>query len=165
MDFIDYREALGIGICDNEKNKFLITKIFNELEIQIHSCSVSMNVSEYRNFCNGTGSVMDVSLISDYCGFERYKYCVKILHSKRNNMKEFLLYYIYFANSIEIHKFPGWKRNDYINLLCSSLKDAHIPYKVICENGSYFLFPEGAKELDVASFCTTCVAKRLFLHS
>ena len=31
MDFLDYREKLGIGCCDGEKFTFFLTKIFNFL--------------------------------------------------------------------------------------------------------------------------------------
>ena len=31
MDFLDYREKLGIGFCDNEKYKFFLVKIFSIL--------------------------------------------------------------------------------------------------------------------------------------
>ena len=33
MDFLDYREKLGIGCCDGEKFTFFLTKIFNFLNL------------------------------------------------------------------------------------------------------------------------------------
>lgn len=32
MDWMDYREKLGIGFCDESKIEYFLTKIFNVLE-------------------------------------------------------------------------------------------------------------------------------------
>ena len=55
MDFLDYREKLGIGFCDNEKYKFFLVKIFNILgEIALDTRFCGINANEYREFCRIT---------------------------------------------------------------------------------------------------------------
>lgn len=58
MDFLDYREKLGIGCYDGEKFTFFLTKIFNFLNgISEYTYSGCVTSSEYFSFCNLTGYV------------------------------------------------------------------------------------------------------------
>ena len=48
MDFLDYREKLGIGFCDNEKYKFFLVKIFNILgEIALDTRLMRVNTANF----------------------------------------------------------------------------------------------------------------------
>jgi len=150
MNFIDYREKLGIAYCDSDKFNYFFTIIFNTLDLLSESEECSIEFNEYYEFCSGSGSELDSSLVDDDCGTERFEDCVTILKRHRTDIKEFLLYYVWFANSIKLNTNCCWRRIDFINFLKECLNQSRIPYEVLnCEQKS-FIFPKGAKELDDA---------------
>lgn len=153
MDFLDYREKLGIGYCDKDRFDYFLIKIFNVLnEVAEYTYSGCVSYSEYYSFCNLTGSKYDYSLSADYHNIERFRRCLTILDQHHNSLEEFLAYYIAFTNSIETGKpLPeNWKREHFANLLVNMLAEAHIQIDLIVNNDEYFVFPKGAKELDDA---------------
>ena len=153
MDFLDYREKLGIGCYDGEKFTFFLTKIFNFLNsISEYTYSGCVTSSEYFSFCNLTGSRYNQQLFAGCHNRERFNECLTILDRHRNRLEEFLAYYIAFTNSIEPQKpLPqNWTRAHFANLLVQMLTESHIPVELIKNDDEYFAFPKGAKELDDA---------------
>lgn len=153
MDFLDYREKLGIGCYDGEKFTFFLTKIFNFLNgISEYTYSGCVTSSEYFSFCNLTGSRCNPQLSADCQNRERFNECLTILDRHRNRLEEFLAYYIAFTNSIEPQKAlpSNWTRAHFANLLVQMLTESHIPVELIKNDDEYFAFPKGAKELDDA---------------
>ena len=152
VDWLDYREKLGIGFCDEEKFQYFKLKIFNVLNSVADSTySGFMECDEYYEFCNTTGISLNLSYSSDYCGKERLNHCLSVIE-RTNSLVTFLAYYIAFVNSTETKKSSGnrWNRIDFSNLLCRMLKETHIPFDLIENNEEYFVFPKGAEELDDA---------------
>ena len=153
MDFLDYREKLGIGCYDGEKFTFFLTKIFNCLNgISEETHSGCVTSSEYFSFCNLTGSRYNQQLSAGYHNRERFNECLTILDQHHISLEEFLAYYIAFTNSIEPQKpLPqNWTREHFANLLVQMLTESHIPVELIKNDDEYFAFPQGAKELDDA---------------
>lgn len=73
MDFLDYREKLGIGCYDGEKFTFFLTKIFNFLNgISEETHSGCVTSSEYFSFCNLTGSRCNPRLSAGCQNRERF---------------------------------------------------------------------------------------------
>lgn len=154
MDFLDYREKLGIGCYDGEKFTFFLTKIFNCLNgISEETHSGCVTSSEYFSFCNLTGSRYNQQLSAGYHNRERFNECLTILDQHHISLEEFLAYYIAFTNSIEPQKpLPqNWTREHFANLLVQMLTESHIPVELIKNDDEYFAFPQGAKELDDGS--------------
>lgn len=151
MDWLDYREKLGIGFNDEQKIKLFYAKMFNVLNGLVHDNSVNLRFQEYFDFCNGTGSKMNASMSSEYRGFDRFEHCIVILESHKKDINDFIAYYIWFANSVDEEKYGSWKRKNFINLITISLEESHIPYEVLTtDDNKCFIFPKGAKELDDA---------------
>lgn len=153
MDFLDYREKLGIGYCDKDKFNFFLTKIFNVLNsISEYTYIGCVTSREYFSFCNLTGARYEHQLSADYQNRERFSRCQTILEKHCNSLEEFLVYYIAFTNSIETKKSlpQNWARENYADLLVTMLTEAHIPMELIKNSDEYFAFPKGAKELDDA---------------
>lgn len=153
MDFLDYREKLGIGYCDKDKFSFFLTKMFNVLkEISEYTYSGCVTSDEYFSFCNLTGSRYDNRISADYHNRERFNECLTILDRHHNRLEEFLTYYIAFTNSIAPQKTlpQNWTREHFANLLVQMLAESHIPIELIKSGDEYFAFPKGAKELDDA---------------
>lgn len=156
MDFIDYREKLGIGFCDKDKFKYFKTKIFNVLNIiSQDDYSQCMDTNEYYTFCNITGMPYNTNYDSDYDrdyqNLNRFKDCLSMIE-RTNSLNEFLSYYVALVNSIKTDKnlAKAWKRANFSNLLCNMLDESHIPFDLLEDKGEYFVFHKGAKELDKA---------------
>lgn len=151
MDWIDYREKLGIGFYDPDKVSYFITKIFNYLNLFASSPSLAvLSTEEYCNFCNISGSKLDINILGDYDSLQRYNDCIQILRKNSRDLKVFLSYYVAFINANRKDKqdYEGWARSDYANLASNMLKESHIPYDLVEINDEYFIFPKGAPELD-----------------
>lgn len=150
MDFIDYREKLGIGFDDNEKEKFFYTLLFNLLNTITSEGTGRLSVGEYFTFCRTTGTQVNTSILNGYSSGERFRDCINVLRDKKHNLTEFLAYYIFFVNSFENDQLYSWKGEDLRQILCNSLQNSHIPYELLQEDNKYFVFPKGAQELDDA---------------
>ena len=59
MDWIDYREKLGIGFNDEDKVQYFMTKILNVLGGISASMNRQITEVEYYTFCNMTGTIME----------------------------------------------------------------------------------------------------------
>ena len=156
MDFLDYRENLGIGFCDNEKYKFFLVKIFNILgEIALDTRFCGINASEYREFCRITGTEVDYKLLSEFIGPAGYRHWLSILRRVCEDPREFFAYYISLVNIVPEDREPDesgrfFERKGLIQLLTAMLAESHIGYNLINADGEYFVFPKGAVELDSA---------------
>lgn len=152
MDWVDYREKLGIGFCDEQKFKHLKIKVFNILNaISSERCVGCIEFDEYLSFCNITGTPMNSNCLESYQDLERFRHCLYVI-DKAINLPEFLAYYVAFTNSIKSEKMSKghWTRSDFVSLLCNKLNEAHIPFDLLENNGEFFVFPKGAKEMDAA---------------
>ena len=150
MDWIDYREKLGIGFCDEEKFKYFRNIIFNVLNsLAISSYSGCIYPEEYYAFCSTTGMLLNPRWGGPEYRKERFEQCLSIIERTRT-LNEFLAYYVALTNAINTQKHieQEWKRSSFSKLLCDKLAQAHIPFDLIEDNEEYFVFPKGAAELD-----------------
>lgn len=145
MDFIDYREKLGIGFNNRELENMFFNRIFNVLD---DLCDMSNQITrnEYFHFCRYTGYPMQHGITSG----EGWGIILRILHKNISSVREFLPYYMFMVNCQEDAKDKSWTKEQLKNLVRSCLIESHIPCEVYEENGSYFIFPKGAEELDAA---------------
>lgn len=154
MDFLDYREKLGIGFFDEEKFKYFLVNVFNVLNAIADDYSVeTITAKEYFDFCNLAGIPIDYdALNNNYTCRERYRHCLATFDRHKSNIQDFLSYYIAFSNSISVKKEGenAWKRENYVSILIKSLEIAHIQFEVLESDKKYFVFPKGAEELDCA---------------
>lgn len=139
MNWVDYREKLGIGFSDASKAKMLSNKVATF----ISNGQLNENYSDddYYRFCMMTGIRYSQPYPSS-CYLER-------LFVKNNlSIPEIISYYVAFVNSQifceESH------RNDLFDVLGKFLDDMNIPFEIMRDDDGCFVFPKGAKELDDA---------------
>lgn len=151
MDFVDYRERLGIGFNDEQKFRMFLTKSFNVLNILTNG-SYGIEYGEYWNFCMDTGSQLEPRYTGAGSNRIRFEHCVQILNTHKGSMSEFLSYFVWLANSIHTNRLSGndWNRENFINFITIALEESHIPFELLENDDKFFIFPKGAEELDNA---------------
>ena len=151
MDFLDYREKLGVGFNDDLKYKYFKTKLFNILwSLCEDSHSGYLDYEEYFAFCNLAGTALDTRFTQSYHSADRLRYCINVMERHANSLTEFLPYCMAFINSVKEDKYGDWKRHNYVALVENMMNESHIPYELLEENGDYFIFPKGVPEFDAA---------------
>lgn len=145
MDFIDYREKLGIGFNDRELENMFFNRIFNVLD-DLDDMNNQISTNEYFHFCRYTGYPMQHGITAG----EGWGIILRILHKNISSVREFLPYYMFMINCQEDAEYKSWTKEKLKNLVRNCLLESHIPCEVYEENGSYFVFPKGAEELDKA---------------
>ncbi len=145
MDWLDYREKLGIGFNEQGKVKYFMIKIFNILDA-LEDMYQQISYSEYVQFCSVTGTNMEYSeLYSD-----NYRLIVEVLHDHSQTLEEFLAYYIAFINCQEDDNIKQLTCKNFKNLLCNCLNESHIGYEIFENEKGYYIFPRGVEEFDDA---------------
>lgn len=150
MDWIDYREKLGIGFNDDEKVKIFYTRISNVINSLIQNGDANITAEEYFSFCDETGSRLDGKLLVDHRGSDRFRDCIHIIRDHESLFTDYLSYFVWFINTVKNKEERHWNKVNYKNLLTRCLKDSHIQYDLLEDDGKYFIFPKGAEEMDVA---------------
>lgn len=147
MDWLDYREKLGIGFCDAEKVSLFMVKAFNLLDGMNHDYMYEqITGTEYFDFCDTTGTPMKHGDIY-YSG---YNLIIEILHKHTSSLEEFLAYYLAFVNCQKDSSNKKWTKEKFKNVICTMLNDSHLHFDIYEDKDGYFIFPKGAKELDDA---------------
>lgn len=146
MDWIDYREKLGIGFADHDKVEYFMVKMFNLLDDVAAEMQSQIDGNEYYTFCSVTGTPMRHGALYG----EGYSIIINVLRKKTHSLEVFLAYYMAFINCQKDDKYKKWTRENFRNVVCNLLDDAHIPYDVLEDKDGYFLFPKGVEEMDVA---------------
>lgn len=92
MDWLDYREKLGIGFDDEQKVDLFIHKIFNILRLISDSEESRMQISndEYYRFCNMTGTIVDPSLFHG----DGFRLIMNVLQRHIGKLADFLAFYM-----------------------------------------------------------------------
>lgn len=139
MNWVDYREKLGIGFSDMGKAKLLSNKVATF--IGNGKLNENYTTDDYYRFCLMTG-------ISYSYPYPTTSY-LKTLFSKNNlTIPKIISYYVAFVNTQtsceESH------RTVLFEVLGEFLDDLNIPFEIMWDDDGGFVFPKGAKELDDA---------------
>ena len=149
MDLIDYREKLGMGFSDFDKQHFFENHIFNTLDsFADDSRYCGIGFIEYYNFCNAIGAPINCRLNKDYHADERFNECLRILNNFRHNSSQFLYACIALLASLDSGKTTGFTKTACKNIILKALDYAHILYQVVEDGDDIWVYPKGADELD-----------------
>ena len=150
MDWIDYREKLGIGFDDEEKTKLFYNRMSNLFDVLISDTDAFVTVVEYHDFCMGTGTRLNLNILEHYQDYERFKACVHIIQKHETVFTDYLAYFVWFINSLSDDKERTWNRQAFKKMLLYHLKEAHIQFELLEDDNKVFVFPKGAAEFDDA---------------
>ena len=150
MDWIDYREKLGIGFDDKEKSRLFYSRMSNALDVLISSCDAFVTITEYNNFCMDTVTRLNLNVLENYQECERFRDCVRIIRDHETVFNVYLAYFVWFINSLSDAKGRNWNRQSFKRMLLHNLKEAHIQFDLLEDGNKFFVFPKGASELDNA---------------
>ena len=144
LNWLDYREKLGIGFNDIQKASLFIKNILTVCRKLSSEYSNIVNDKEYFDFCTMTGAEYN----DDYDFFDNI---IDELSTYENNFMEFIARYIAFINSLDKNFEDKYDRNYFIKTVQIYLDKSNIQFEVFYdENNDYFIFPKGAKEFDDA---------------
>lgn len=150
MDWIDYREKLGIGFDDEEKTKLFYNRMSNLFDVLISDTDAFVTVVEYHDFCMDTGTRLNLNILEHYQDYERFKACMHIIQKHETVFTDYLAYFVWFINSLSDDKERTWNRQAFKKMLLYHLKEAHIQFELLEDDNKVFVFPKGAVELDNA---------------
>lgn len=152
MDYIDYREKLGLSFNDKEKQEVFITRVFSYLT---GNSSVEFSNKDEKEFCyqvcikswyeehNPNFSTL-IIVVDEPTGLSKLAY---YLNKRRNEFRDFLSTLVFFLNIFSGKKSIKEKLWQDVRRM---LEDSHIQYDLLEDNNNLFIFPKGAKELDNA---------------
>lgn len=150
MDWEFYRNMLGNPINDMERFSKCINIVLNEVEdyfrdlkYNYYKPPVIISNHDYMQFCNYLG-IRKESYDSDYI----YQTVLEELNNRSHDFKTFIFSFVALINSIS--SYSDSKQPNLIKILEKAFNDSGIRFEVLKENNNYFLFPNGAKELDNA---------------
>lgn len=150
MDWLDYREKLGIGFNDKGKVAYFKSVLFNVIDY-LGKLESQITYEECMLYCNITGtSVSEISLIQSNSYYSNYEAMIRLLAHHSNTLECLLAYYIAFVNCQTDSTHKRFKRIEFLNILCKALVQAHIPYEVFEDKDGYFIFPKGVPQFDNA---------------
>ena len=150
MDWIDYRERLGMGFDDNDKTKLFYTRVSNAMALITANTDNFITPEEYYSFCRETGTQMDMRLMNTYHSCELLRDCFRIIKDHDRTFEDYLSLFVWFINCLDKGTVRTWDKARFKRLLLNNLKDAHIQYELLEDDDEIFIFPKGAKELDDA---------------
>ena len=144
MEWLDYREKLGVGFCDEEKANFLMTNLITYVSVVFST----VDVDRYISFILDTGSpISNPELAYNLSEIDtaRGKEIINLLIRHSDTLNDFLSFLLPLINRANKEE-----RSEHIAFTKKMLTHAHIPFDLIEDSDGYFIFPKGAKELDDA---------------
>lgn len=139
MNYLDYRERLGIGFNDTQKVEFFSNNIYSLIQL----LSDDYSLGEYSTFCLNYGHKLEN-------GFQNSinKRLQSLISKNSNNLQELLVICVSLINSINNER----RRTKYKVILkdrvIEQMNKAKILHEIYEDADGYFIFPKGAEELD-----------------
>ena len=134
MKSLDYKKALGLNINSKNLMSLLKTKTINN--VRVYEC-YEYTETELLDFCNAIGE-------SYYPIYNSYKDAIDIL--KDYNGIEFMYVYVMFINTQQESEIKEALKSGFIN----ALDECSLKCSITEDVDGFFVFPNGAKELDDA---------------
>lgn len=149
MDYIDYREKLGLAFSDSDKQELFIKRIHTLL---LRKCQITFHEAEEIQFCYEIGvktwEERQKTVLGQVVNFDEPNGMRKLffyLDELQDNFVDFLSALVVFLN---LFSYDSEIRKSLLKNIELALRDSHIQYELLNDSGKTFIFPKGAKELD-----------------
>ena len=145
MNWIDYREKLGIGF--NNEQKF--EKLKNILMIWIDA------LEKDKLYCESSLQLY-MLMVGEHINYSYNVYDgLRLSFGYTTSIKELISKYVAFCNTYSAMHDPRnyskiYRSKDMAQFITGQLTQLNIPFELIDDADGYFIFPKGAKELDDA---------------
>lgn len=159
-DWIDYREKLGVGFCDEEQTNYFISQVCNELYDFLEERKTNhkeygvifsgildydaISEEEYSEFCKITGTRKKSTLFT-----VPIQEIQSVLENHSFDLFDFLSYFVAIINSLTDRE-KGIKKAELLQIVDIAFSRSRLKYDLLKDGDKYFIFPGGAKELDDA---------------
>lgn len=149
MDYIDYRERLGLAFNDNEKQEIFITRVFSYLK---NNDTIDFSQEDEKEFCYQVGiptrfEANNNGFVKPLFGLTGLSKLAYYLAKEKSSFLDFLAMLVCFLNVYSESKYSKEKLWQNVKQM---LSDSHIQYELLQDGDNTFIFPKGAKELDKA---------------
>lgn len=143
MKWVDYREKLGIGFCDEQKFKMLCAILKNYVKNVVGD---AVDENSYLNYCQMVGE--------NYWSFdEPYQHLCDSLdecQSTEELVAKYIAFYNTYLSGYNRYSYHTVTKEEILEYLKESLEKLNLKYAVFKDEDGTFIFPLGAKELDDA---------------
>lgn len=149
MDWLDYRQALGLSFNDDQKKNLFIKRI-----------EVFMRSGKRYSFAERDEIAFAYMIGETYLPSVRepFAFCLDeelvglqkvwpYLKKHTDNFLDFLATLVAFINT---YKGKNSDKIDVFSAIKGALNDCHIDFEIVKDSDGNFIFPKGAKELDNA---------------
>ena len=149
MDWLDYRQALGLSFNDDQKKNLFIKRI-----------EVFMRSGKRYSFAERDEIAFAYMIGETYLPSDRepFAFCLDeelvglqkvwpYLKKHTDNFLDFLATLVAFINT---YKGKNSDKIDVFSAIKGALNDCHIDFEIVKDSDGNFIFPKGAKELDNA---------------
>ena len=149
MDWLDYRQALGLSFNDDQKKNLFIKRI-----------EVFMRSGKRYSFTERDEIAFAYMIGEDYLPSDRksFNFCLDeelvglqkvwpYLKKHTDNFLDFLATLVAFINT---YKGKNSDKIAVFSAIKGALNDCHIDFEIVKDSDGDFIFPKGAKELDDA---------------
>ena len=146
MDWLDYREKLGLGFSDEEKGKLFIVNMTNAFSYFNKNNQRPISEVSYFRFCSTTGTHLDTLVPYSRSAIDAV---LRELKYHIGSFKEFLSYIVALINSLDSET-GTLEKQELLDITKTTLNRSHIQFDILeCDN-SFYIFPKGVEAFDNA---------------
>lgn len=143
MNYLDYREKLGIGFNNKALEDYFFTRMSNFFEL-VEEDFLKIGVITAFQYYNTIGE----SASKTWINFELTGILAHIKESM--NIKVFVSRYMVFMNLLTEDNNGTFDKQYFLNALYNNLRASKIGFEIVEDDDGLFLFPKGAEEMDTA---------------
>lgn len=149
MDWLDYRQALGLSFNDDQKKNLFIKRIEVFMRSGKRYSFAERDEIAFAYMIGETYLPSDRESVA-FCLDEELVGLQKVwpyLKKHTDNFLDFLATLVAFINT---YKGKNSDKIDVFSAIKGALNDCHIDFEIVKDSDGNFIFPKGAKELDNA---------------
>lgn len=143
MNYLDYREKLGIGFNSKSQEDYFFVRMSNFFNLVEEDFLKVGALTAYQYF-NTIGEYAS----NAQAGCELT--CILMNIRKSMNIKVFICRYMTFMNLLSEENKGKFDKQYFLNALYNNLSASKIGFEIVEDDDGLFLFPKGAEEMDAA---------------